>query len=322
MFKRIVILAGGTGGTKFAVGASVALPDARGLTVLANPGDDVERHGLYVSPDTDMAIYALAGLLDEARGYGLTNESFRVLEALGRLGEETWFRLGDLDLATHIYRTKRLTEGARMSEVALEIGARLKARGRVLPPSDDPVRTIVETDRGDLGFQEFFVREKCAPEIRGVRYEGAEAARIAPEARDAIRSAEVIFFGPSNPIASIGPILAVREVREEIDSSPAPKVAVSPLIGGKSLKGPSDRMLPPCGYAADVTGVAQYYAGLVDAMVIDAADADLAAEVEKTGARAFVAETRMRTLEEKANLARAAFAAAREVSAAGTVSRA
>jgi len=264
------------------------------VTAIVNTGDDDWFHGLYVSPDPDIITYALAGEVDEERGWGLRGDTFRWLESLKRFGHETWFQIGDRDQATHLHRTRLLREGRTLSSVTEEIARAFGVRVRILPMSDDPVRTVVETDAGELSFQEFLVKRHAQDRVTGVRFEGAAETKPAPGVLEAIRDAEAIFIAPSNPIGSIGPILAVPRVRDALRDAKAPRVAVSPIVGGRSLQPPASEMMSGLRYAVDATGVAQLYEGLVDGLIIDEADADGARGIEAVGVRAIVADTIMR----------------------------
>ena len=283
---------------------------AERITAIVNTGDDDEFHGLHVSPDPDIVTYALGGVVDEERGWGLRGDTFRWLAEMRRFGHETWFQIGDRDLATHLHRTRLLREGAALSSVTASIAEAFGVRVRLLPMSDDRVRTIVETDAGDLPFQRYLVQGHAADAVRGVRFDGAEHARPAPGVLEALRDAEAIFVAPSNPIGSIGPILAVPGVREAIAASKAQRVAVSPILGGRSLQPPAGEMMAGVGYEVDVAGVARVNAGLIDALIIDTVDADRAAAVAAEGARAIVAPTIMRDAASSAALARVALGAA------------
>ena len=292
---RIVELAGGVGGAKLAHGLQ-ALAGA-GLTVVVNTGDDLERHGLAIWPDHDTVLYTLAGLDDRERGWGLAGETWAVMDALAALGEETWFRLGDRDLATHIARTERLRAGRRPTEVALGLQRSLGIAARILPMSDDAVRTEVLVDGGWLEFQEYFVHRRQEPTVHEVRFRGVESAHPTPEVVEAIAAADTIVIAPSNPIVSVGPILAVPRIREAIGAARlrrVPVVAVSGIVGGVALKGPADRMLASLGHESSALGVARLYAGLVDAFVVDTVDAGLAPAIEALGMRAVVTDTIMR----------------------------
>jgi LPPG:FO 2-phospho-L-lactate transferase len=261
-----------------------------------NTADDTERHGLLVCPDHDTVLYTLAGLENAELGWGLAGDSWTVMGALERLGEEGWFRLGDLDLATHIVRTERLRTGARLTDVLRGLQRAAGIAARILPMTDEPVRTRVRTDDGWLDFQDFFVRLRQAPDVREVAFDGIEGARPTPEVAAAIEAASVIVIAPSNPIVSIGPVLAVPGMSELLAAARAGGarvVAVSGIIGGKALKGPADRMLASLGHEATALGVARGYAGLIDAFVLDDVDAALAPAVEALGIRAVVTATIM-----------------------------
>jgi len=289
----ITILCGGVGGSRFVCAMASVLPPER-LTAIINTADDDWFHGLYVSPDPDIVTYALAGEVDEERGWGMRGDTFRWLESLRRFGEDTWFRIGDRDLATHLHRTRLLREGQPLSTIVADVARAFGVAVRLLPMSDDPVRTLVETDAGVLRFQEFLVRRHAQDAVRAVRFHGADVARPAPGVLDALRSAEAILIAPSNPVGSIGPILAVPGVREAVARATAPRLAVSPIVGGRSLQPPAGEMMAGLGYPVDVTGVAEIYAGLIDTLIVDEADADRAAAVQATGMRAIVRPTIMR----------------------------
>jgi LPPG:FO 2-phospho-L-lactate transferase len=272
--------------------------------VIANVADDLELHGLHVSPDIDAILYNLAGLIDAERGWGLRGDTFTALEMLGRLGAPTWFRLGDGDLATHVERTRRLRSGESLTDATAAMATALGLAVRVLPATDDRLRTIVETDDGPIDFQTYFVARRQEPDVRGLRFDGAYAARPTQAVSDAIREAELIVIGPSNPLVSIGPILAIPGIREAIAESPAPVVAVSPIVAGRALKGPADKMLVSLGHESSALGVAKLYRGIADRFVLDEADAGQAAAVEELGLDADVLPTVMRTNADRAALAR------------------
>lgn len=284
---------------------------AEDVTALVNVGDDVELHGLHVSPDLDTITYTLAEAIDPERGWGLAGESWRAMEALGRYpGARTWFNLGDQDLATHLFRTDRLRAGASLSEVTAEITAAWGLRCRLLPVTDDPLRTVVTTpDHGDLSFQEYFVQHQHGVAASGVRFDGAAAARPAPGVLEALAGAERVVVAPSNPIVSIDPVLAVPGVRAALVARRADAVAVSPIVAGAALKGPADRLLRELGHEASVVGVARLYAPLVATLVVDEADAPLADAVAAEGVRCVVAPTIMRGPDEATALARVVLAA-------------
>ena len=290
----VVELAGGVGGAKLAEGLAAHLgPD---LTVVVNTGDDVEVHGLSIWPDHDTVAYTLAGLDDEVRGWGQRDETWVVMDRLAELGDEPWFRLGDRDLGTHIWRTDRLRDGARPTDVALALRGRLGFASRVLPMADEPVRTEVRTDDGWLEFQEYFVHRRQAPEVHEVRFRGVDAATATPEVHAALAAATVIVIAPSNPLVSVGPVLAVPGIADGIHAARhrgVPVIAVSGIIGGKALKGPADRMLASLGHESSALGVARLYRGLVDIFVLDTVDADLAPAIEGLGLRTVVTDTIM-----------------------------
>jgi LPPG:FO 2-phospho-L-lactate transferase len=291
---RVVELAGGVGGAKLAHGLAAHLGPE--LSVVVNTGDDLERHGLVVWPDHDTVLYTLAGLDDRERGWGLRDETWAVMDQLERLGEETWFRLGDRDIATHLLRTEQLRAGRRPTEVALDLQRRFGIGPRILPMSDEPVRTVVETDVGRLEFQEYFVRLRQTPTVRAVAFLGLEAARPTGEVEAAIRAADLVVVAPSNPIVSIGPILAVPGLRDlllERRAAGVPIVGVSPIVAGRALKGPADRMLASLGHPVSAAGVAAIYRDLVTGFVIDAVDADLGPEIEGLGLRVLATDTIM-----------------------------
>ena len=300
----ILALAGGVGGAKLANGLACSLAPAD-LVVAVNTGDDFEHLGLHVSPDLDSVMYRLAGLNDQKRGWGLAGEGWRFMEALERLGGETWFRLGDRDLATHVERTRRLRDGETLSQVTTALGARLGIADRVAPMSDDPVRTMVTTPEGTLPFQDYFVRHACAPVVREFTFAGADAAAPAPALADALASPGLaaIVLCPSNPYVSIAPILAIPAVAAAIEGRRVPLVAVSPIVGGAAVKGPAAKMMREIGVAPSAAGVAAHYGALLDGIVIDTADAALAGAIEATGVAVRVAPTLMRGPEDERRLA-------------------
>ncbi|HEY0444363.1 MAG TPA: 2-phospho-L-lactate transferase [Candidatus Limnocylindrales bacterium] len=301
---RVVVLAGGVGGAKLSHGLQARLGSA--LTVIVNTGDDLERHGLAIWPDHDTVMYTLAGLDDRERGWGLRDETWVVSAQLEALGEETWFRLGDRDFATHIARSARLAGGNRPTAVARALQQALGVAAVILPMTDDRVRTEVRTDDGWLEFQEYFVHRHQEPTVHEVRFAGIEAARATAEVSDALDAATTILVAPSNPFVSVAPILAVPGIRSRIDAAKArgvPVVGVSPIVGGRAIKGPADRMLASLGHEATALGVAREYAGLVDGFVIDTVDAALAPAVEALGLRVHVTDTVMTDDAARARLA-------------------
>lgn len=301
---RVALLAGGTGGTKLAHGFAQVLA-AGELTAIANVGDDFEPHGLHVSPDIDALLYTLGGLIDAERGWGIRGDTFVAQEMLERYGRASWFRVGDADLATHVERDRRLRSGASLTDATAVLAAALGISTRILPATDDRLRTRVETDAGTLDFQDYFVRLRQEPDVRAVTLDGLDAADPTALVLDALRGAELIVIGPSNPIVSIGPILDLPGFRQAFADAPAAKVAVSPIVAGRALKGPADRMLTSLGHESSALGVARLYAGLVDRFVLDTEDAALAPEIEALGMRAQVLPTIMRNEADRAALARA-----------------
>src|SRR5260221_5637910 len=291
---RVVELAGGVGGAKLADGLLAAANVD--LTVIVNSGDDLWLHGLAIWPDHDTVTYTLAGIDDEQRGWGLANETWTVMDRLAELGEGAWFRLGDRDLATHLWRTDRLRAGTRPTTVALELSRRMGIAAAILPMTDDEVRTDVRTDDGWLEFQEYFVHRHQAPDVHEVRFRGAAGSTATPEVLAALAAAELIVVAPSNPIVSVGPILAVGGIRAAIGAARrrgTPVVAVSGIVGGRALKGPADRMLASLGHEPSALGVARLYAELADRVVLDAVDAGLSPAVEGLGLATLVTDTIM-----------------------------
>ena len=277
----VVALSGGIGGAKLAIGLYRTLPPDS-LMVVCNTGDDFEHLGLMVSPDLDTVLYTLAGIANPETGWGRADETWSFMRALEGLGGETWFRLGDADLATHMERTRRLAAGESLADISLDFCRRLGVRAEVTPMCDQPVRTMVETDAGVLPFQRYFVEQRCAPEIRAFEFRGASDARRLPALEDALASdrLEAIVICPSNPFISIDPILAVPGLRATIAASPAPVVAVSPIIGGRAVKGPTAKMMAELGLSTSARTVAEHYARLIDGFVIDVADAALAQAID------------------------------------------
>ena len=306
---RITALAGGTGAAKLLRGLA-AVVEPRDLTVVGNTGDDTEVWGLHVSPDLDTVTYALAGLLDVTRGWGRADETFHALAAMGTLGGPTWFGLGDRDLATHLVRTRALRGGDSLSAVTAHLAARFGVASRILPMSEDPVRTFVTTTAGRLAFQEYFVRDRAQGDVVSVAYEGAEAARPAPGVVDAIRDTELVLVCPSNPVTSIGPILAVPGIADALRATKAPVVGVSPIVGGAPVSGPAGRLMTARGLAVSPVGVAAAYTPWLRALLIDPGDAGEAAALERSGVRAVTADIMMTDRAKEIALARAVLAAA------------
>ncbi len=304
---RVTALAGGVGGARLAHGLAQNLPPEC-LSVVVNTADDFEHLGLAISPDLDTVTYNLAGIANPATGWGIAGDTFVFLEALGRLGGPTWFRLGDRDLATHVERSHRLWAGESLTEVTRSLCSRLGVGPAVLPMSDDWVRTMVLTPEGELEFQEYFVRLRCEPRVTGFRFHGIQEANPTAEVFGALDSAELIVFCPSNPFVSLDPILGLAGVRPAIQAGGRPVVAVSPIVGGQAVKGPAAKMLADLGREVSARSVAEHYRGLITAFVLDQVDGDLAPELEAGGLRVLVTDTIMRSEADRARLARAVLA--------------
>lgn len=302
----VTVLAGGVGAARFLAGLVRVVPPHE-ITAVVNVGDDLELHGLSISPDLDTVTYTLAGAIDPERGWGLRDETWNAMAMLTRLGRAPWFNLGDRDLGTHLYRTERLRAGAPLSTVTAELAAAWGLGLRLLPVTDDPVRTRVTLpDEGgvEVGFQEYFVQRRHEVAVSAVRFTGADTAAPAPGVVEAIEQADAVVVAPSNPLVSIAPVLAVPGVREAVEERRAHTVAVSPIVGGVALKGPADRMLRELGHDPSVTGVARLYRGLAHALVIDSVDEALAPGVEALGLRCTVTDTIMRDEHSATALAR------------------
>ena len=306
---RITALAGGTGAAKLLRGFGACI-DPAALTIIGNTGDDAEIWGLHVSPDLDSVMYALAGVLDTRRGWGRADESFHCLAAMASLGAPTWFGLGDRDLATHITRTEALAAGRSLSEVTDGLARALGVRARLLPMSDDRVRTRIRTPDGTLAFQEYFVRDKAMVEVVGVEYEGAAAARPAPGVREAITAADVVVVCPSNPVTSIGPILAVPGIAEALAATRARVVGVSPIVNGGAVSGPAAALMRARGLPVSTVGVARAYAPWLRHLLIDPRDATEAAELARLGVSAVTADIMMLDRDREIALARRVLEAA------------
>jgi len=307
----ITVLAGGVGAARLLAGL-VQVVDPAELVAVVNVADDLEMHGLAISPDLDTVTYTLAGAIDPDRGWGLAGETWQAMDLLGRYGGPDWFRLGDRDLGTHLYRTGRRHAGASLSQVTAEIAAAWGLGLRLLPVTDDDLRTRVTLagdGDGEISFQEYFVGRQHSVAVRSVRFDGADTARPAPGVLEAIDRASTVVIAPSNPIVSIGPVLAVPGVRDAVAARRADVVAVSPIVAGAALKGPADRLLTELGHESSVVGVARLYAEVAATLVIDSADAELAEAVEAEGLRAVVAPTIMSSPEAAAALGRTVVAA-------------
>ena len=300
----VLALSGGIGGAKLALGLDRVLPPGK-LIVVANTGDDFEHLGFHVSPDLDTLMYTLAGLNNQTLGWGRRGETWTFMAALEKLGGETWFRLGDGDLATHVERTRRLSEGATLSQVTDELCRRLGLATRLLPMSDDRVRTRLRTDAGWLDFQDYFVRRRCEPPVREVAFAGIDAAKPQSDFVAALRDPglRAVLLCPSNPFISIEPILDLPGVRDAIAASPVPVIAVSPIIGGRAVKGPTAKIMRELGLPTTAAAVSRRYRGLLDAVIVDEVDARDSAD---HGAPIFAAKTLMTTIEDKMALARRA----------------
>jgi LPPG:FO 2-phospho-L-lactate transferase len=307
--RKIAVLSGGVGGARFLRGlVDVAEPSS--VTVIGNVGDDVEVLGLHVSPDLDSIVYALAGVADEERGWGRAAETWQAMEVASGLGGEAWFQLGDRDLGLHLVRTQALRGGEPLSAVTGRLAAALGVEVALLPATDDVLRTWVDTPAGSFPFQEWFVARRHEDDVDRVRFDGESDATPAPGVLDALATAEVIVIAPSNPFISIWPILAVAEIRAALERRRVSCVAVSPIVGGRALKGPADRMLERLAGGTSPRRVATCYQGLIDTLVIDRVDADGAAEVEVAGTRCIVTDTVMRDAPSRRALAEAVLAAA------------
>ena len=302
---NITLLTGGVGGSKLGLGFHHIGCE---LTAIVNTGDDVVVHGLHVSPDPDILIYTLADVVNAANGWGIRDDTFHVAEQLTHYGRDTWFQLGDRDLATHIYRTTMLSSGATLSEALDAIRKCHDVSARILPMSDDPVCTMLHTDQGVMHLQEYLVRRRCQPQVRKIEYRGAVQARPAPGVIDAIKTADLVVIAPSNPLISIGPIVAVPGVRSALRQKRDGVVAVCPLVGGKSLKGPTDRMMAQLGYDVSAAAIAGMYRDICSALILDNSDDGDCAAVEAAGLRPVLLRTMMETLEDKGALAEAILA--------------
>jgi LPPG:FO 2-phospho-L-lactate transferase len=298
---RVIALSGGIGGAKLALGLYRALPPDC-LMVVCNTGDDFEHLGLSISPDLDTVLYTLAGVANPEAGWGRANETWSFMQALEQLGGETWFRLGDADLATHVERTRRLAAGESLSAISDDFCRRLGVRARVAPMCDEPVRTMVRTDDGVLPFQRYFVERRCAPQVSGFEFQGAGEARPAPALREAFAGEELeaVVICPSNPFISIDPILAVPGMRAAIAASRAPVVAVSPIIGGRAVKGPTAKMMAELGVPTSASAVAKHHGELLDGFVLDHADAD---QIRAIGIPCLATRTLMVSGDDKRTLA-------------------
>ena len=313
---RVLAIAGGVGGAKLALGLSRILPPDR-LTIVVNTGDDEEFHGLHVSPDLDTMTYTLSGWYNPQTGWGINGDSFETLGMLNRLGSDTWFNLGDRDFAMHIRRTELLRQGLTLSEVTAQLTGQLGIDHCIVPMSDRPVRTVLDTEEGTLSMQEYFVKNRAGPRVNRIRYVGADAARPSPGFAAALGSTEMIVFCPSNPHLSVAPVLAVPGVRDAIAAHGGRRIAVSPIVGGDAVRGPAGKIMAELGAEVSAVGVAREYRGLCDVLVLDSQDANLASDVEREGMQAVVTGTIMVTDADKIELARTVLQLADKVEKAG-----
>lgn len=304
MNPSILALCGGVGGAKLALGLSRTLR-SDDLVIAVNTGDDFLHLGLHISPDLDTVMYTLAGAADPERGWGLAGETWNFMEAIVRFEGSDWFRLGDRDLATHVYRTRALQQGLGLAEVTKSLCDAFGIVHRVLPMTDDPLQTIIATDQGDLPFQDYFVRLDCRPRVRSVRFNWVEMARPHPEFAALLNNRELraVILCPSNPFLSIDPILSLESVRPGLQSTPAPVVAVSPIVGGKALKGPAARIMEELGMAPGNLALAEYYRDFLDGLIIDRIDGHEAAAIEKLGIKVKLTDTVMRSMQDRIDLA-------------------
>ncbi len=304
---QIVVLAGGVGAAKFLQGL-VNLISPEDLSCVVNTGDDIVLHGLHVSPDLDIITYTLAGIVDEQKGWGVQRDTFNCLEALRNLRSDEWFRLGDKDLATHLYRSELLKSGCSLSEVTATLCKRLGVRSEVFPMTNDKFETWIQTNEGWMHFEEYYVRRGCRDEVRGVQFRGAENAKPSPGVLEALTNADLVILAPSNPIVSIGTILAVNGIRQTLQQRAKPVVAVSPIVAGSPLKGPAHKFMLRFGVEVSPKGIARLYRDFLDRLIIDHADEELIDDITSMGIEAVATNTIMRTLEDKVRLAETALA--------------
>jgi LPPG:FO 2-phospho-L-lactate transferase len=303
---KACVLTGGVGGAKFVLGLeNCGL--TRSVTAIVNTGDDFRHLGLHISPDIDTLLYTLAGKSNVIQGWGRQEETWSFMDAVRSLGAADWFRLGDGDLALHVLRTERLAQGETLSAITTAFAQAWGIRSRVLPMSDDPIATFVDTDEGTLAFQRYFVERQCAPRVSAVRFEGADIARAAPGVVEAILSADAVFVAPSNPFLSVDPLLAVADIVQALEETPAPVIAVSPIVGGTAVKGPTAKIMGELGIAVDNEAIADHYSAFIDALLIDSSDAPPSA-LPSLGT-----DTMMRTLADKVRVAREAVALAQSL---------
>lgn len=303
----ITALAGGVGAARFLNGL-VRLVDEKELSIIVNTGDDIELYNLHISPDVDIVTYTLAGIVDNQKGWGIKNDTFNFLAFLKNFGCETWFNVGDRDLATHLYRTQRLKQGLTLSEVTAEISKALGVKARILPMTDDPFETHIITKDGSIHFEEYFVKRGFIDQVLGVTFPGSENAKPTPQVLSSIRDAEIVIICPSNPIVSIGTILGLDNVRDTLRKTKARKVAVSPIVAGAPVKGPADKLLRGLGLEVSAYSVASLYADFLDVFIIDSADASQKKRIEQLGLEVRVTNTIMRSMNDKIQLAKTVLA--------------
>jgi LPPG:FO 2-phospho-L-lactate transferase len=299
----IAALAGGVGAARFLTGLSRIVRE-EDLSVIVNTGDDIELFGLHISPDVDIVTYTLAGIVDEAKGWGVMGDTFQCLEMLKDYGLDTWFGLGDRDLATHLFRTESLKRGHTLTQITREISSVLGLKTKIFPMTDDMFETRVSTSEGSIHFEEYFVRRQAKDEVLGIEFVGAATAKPAPGVLDAIMDAEIVVVCPSNPVVSIGPILAVSGVRDALKRTNARVVGISPIVAGMPIKGPADKMLRCLGFEVSAYGVAKLYSDFLDTFVIDTKDSELKSRIENLGINVKVTNTVMKSLEDKVALAK------------------
>lgn len=299
---NVVALAGGVGGAKLADGLQRTVGE--NLTVIVNTGDDFELHGLHLSPDLDTVVYTLAGIANQETGWGIAGDTFDNLEMITRYGGEDWFRVGDRDLATHLLRTQLLRSGLSLTQVTQNLSHALGVRAAVLPMSNEPVATVVNTNAGELAFQEYFVHRRWQPVIKSYRFHGIEKAQVTPEIVTAVQNAHALVLCPSNPFVSLEPILSVRGMRELLQRTRIPKIAVSPIVGGAALKGPAAKMFEELGRQASAFEVAKMMRGTIDRFVLDRIDEAQARSIKDLGLRVWVTDTIMRNRDDRERLAR------------------
>ncbi len=304
----ICTLAGGVGAARFLRGLVNVIPE-KDITTVVNTGDDIELYGLHISPDLDIVMYTLAGLVDEEKGWGIQGDTFNCLEALGKYGHETWFRLGDRDLATHIERTRLMKEGLKLSEITRQLCRRLGLGMTLVPMTDERVRTMIETPAGLISFQEYLVKRMAQDEVQRIVFEGAELAKPAQGVVEALLESSGIIVCPSNPLVSIGTILSIKDVREALTKTGSKVLAITPIVGGRPIKGPADRLMRGVGLKVSAVQVAELYKDFLDVFILDSSDKELRNEIENLGIDVVCMNTIMRTLEDNVNLARAAIKA-------------